>query len=182
MQELRHGDGTWLLKNLNMPPNGPHSFEGFTGSVLEVGCGPIGFFELTEGVEVLAIDSLMAAYAREIPYSTLGRRGSSTYAATLLQDITDKFRFVVCSNVLDHTADWMEFLELLANRVEPNGQLLLMSDTRGYPAAGHTQVFTPSQCQRALRWLGLTKSYYFRFESFANAHADHRVFARAARA
>ena len=157
------------------------SFEGFAGSVLEIGCGPLGFFELTENVDVLASDSLMDLYAAEIPYSTLGRRGSTNYVATPLQAIEQRFRFVVCSNVLDHSADWLEFLELLVNRVGPGGELLLVSDTRGYPMEGHTQVFSPEQAVRALRWLGLNRVLFRKDARAFNDHCDTRLFLRVAR-
>ncbi len=179
LQELRLADAAWVLRNLGFTQTGPRTWEGFTGSVLEVGCGPIGFFELVEGVQVTANDSLMAAYAAEIPYATMGRRGSANYVGTQVQDFTQRFRFVLCSNVLDHTADWMEFLELLTNRVEPGGQLLLITDTRGRPMPGHTQVFSPAQLQRALRWLGMKTVHCWRVdEKKKDDHKDYQVFAR----
>lgn len=181
MQELRHRDATWLLTSLGFQKQGERGFAGFAGSVLEVGCGPIGFFELVEGVRVTANDSLMRAYASEIPYSTLGTRGSSTYVESGVEAITEKFRFVVCSNVLDHTADWLEFLELLASRVDAGGELLLMTDTRDRPASGHTQVFSPAQLRRALRWLGLGTLKHDRVERVTDGHCDSRIFIRAAR-
>lgn len=178
LQELRHADATWVLKNLGFTSSGPRTWEGFAGSVLEVGCGPIGFFELVEGVDVTANDSLMAAYAAEIPYATLGRRGSANYVTTQMQQFTQKFCFVLCSNVLDHTADWMEFLELLSSCVEPGGQLLLITDTRGRPMEGHTQVFSPAQLQRALRWLGMKTVHSWRVDEKLDKHRDYQVFAR----
>lgn len=181
LQTLRHGDAKWLMKNLGFAAQGERAFDGFKGTVLEVGCGPIGFFELAEDVRVTAIDSLMGAYAREIPYSLLGPRGSATYIDRGLEHIDQTFDFVVCSNVLDHTADWMEFLEELVLRVAPGGELLMMTDTRGKPILGHTQVFAPAQLRRALRWLGLTVEKHYRVEESKNDHCDYRVFARAAR-
>ena len=182
LQQLRHGDARWLLTRLGFQERSEYHFDGFTGTVLEVGCGPLGFFELTEDVEVTAIDSLTGLYAQEISYSTLGRRGNATYVDRNLQDIDEKFRFVVCSNVLDHTADWLEFLELLVNRIELGGELLLFTDTRGIPITGHTQVFTPDQVMRALRWQGLANVKHTRRESpTSEHHCDERFFFRVAR-
>jgi 2-polyprenyl-3-methyl-5-hydroxy-6-metoxy-1,4-benzoquinol methylase len=179
LQKLRHGDAAWFLSSVGFARKGEFAFEGFSGDVLEVGCGPIGFFELTQGVMVTAIDSLMGPYAAEIPFSTLGARGSTTYVAKGLGEITDQYRFVVCSNVLDHTADWMEFLELLVDRMRPDGELLLTTDTRSRPLIGHSQFFTPEQLRRAMKWLGLRTFECFRVEEQKSNHCDARVFARA---
>ncbi len=181
LQELRRGDAKWFLTNLGFTQTGPDSFEGFTGTVLEVGAGPIGFFELAEGIECTANDSLMEAYARELPYSTLGKRGSTTYVREGLAEISGQFRFVVCSNVLDHTGDWMEFLELLTQRVAPGGELLLMTDSRGIPIEGHTQIFTPEQLFRAVRWLGFRHVKCSNVIKINRRHCDATVFLRASR-
>lgn len=178
LQKLRHGDAAWFLSSVGFTKKGEFAFEGFGGDVLEVGCGPIGFFELMQDVMVTAIDSLMGPYAAEIPFSTLGARGSTTYVAKGLGEITDRYRFVVCSNVLDHTADWMEFLELLVNRMRPDGELLLATDTRSKPMIGHNQVFTPDHLKRAMKWLGLTRFEYYKVEEKDHFHCDSRVFAR----
>jgi 2-polyprenyl-3-methyl-5-hydroxy-6-metoxy-1,4-benzoquinol methylase len=132
-----------------------------------------------QGVMVTAIDSLMGPYAAEIPFSTLGARGSTTYVAKDISELTDRYRFVVCSNVLDHTADWMEFLEHLAARVRPDGELLLATDTRSKPMIGHNQVFTPEHLKRAMKWLGLRRFEYYRVDDNKSNHCDARVFVRA---
>lgn len=178
LQKLRHADATWLLTNLGFAKKDDFTFDGFVGDVLEVGCGPLGFFELTRGVCVTAIDSLMGAYAAEIRYATLGPRGSTTYTDKRLDEITDQYRFVVCSNVLDLTSDWMEFLELLVRRVRPDGELLLVTDTRSRPTVGHTQVFTPDQLRRALGWLGMKRAAVFQVTKPASTQCDARVLAR----
>lgn len=178
LQKLRHADAAWLLSNLGFRQRDELSFHGFEGDVLEVGCGPIGFFELMRGVEVTAIDSLMGAYAAEIRYSTLGKRGSATYAAKRLDEVAETYKFVVCSNVLDYSDDWMEFLEMLVRRLRPDGELLLSTDTRTRPSIGHSQVFTAAQLRRALDWLGLRAIQTFRVEGPSNDLCEHRVLAR----
>lgn len=181
LQEQRNRDARWLLRSLGFTTASDYAFEGFGGSVLEVGCGPIGFFELIENVTATAIDSLMRLYAQEIPYSLLGTRGNATYIDNKLEDVAETFRFVVCSNVLDHTADWMEFLEQLTRRVGPDGELLLVTDTRGNPAEGHTQVFSPDQAVRALRWLGFPNVKSTKVERGLSEHCDARLFLRVSR-
>ena len=156
LQKSRHGVGVWFLESMGFERAGDGSFPGFRGRALEVGCGPIGFFELFEGVQVDAVDSLMAAYAAEIPYATWGTRGAATYSSMSLFDVEEPYDFVICSNVLDHTADWMEFLEGLHHAAKPDGgEVLIFTDVRGVPAVGHTQVFTPDQVRRGLTWLGV---------------------------
>lgn len=180
LQQHRHRVGEWLLENTGFAKDAAGRFPAFKGRVLEVGCGPIGFFELFQDVQVDAIDSLMAAYAREIPYATLGRRGASTYAATDLAKTGGNYDFVVCSNVLDHTADWMAFLQdLVAAARGGGGELLLYTDFRGAPAVGHTQVYTPDQVRRALTWQGLTVTEYKLLPG--NDHCDGSAFIRARR-
>ena len=99
-------------------------------------------------------DSLMRAYAENLNFSMLGARGSTTYVNDGIKEIKQKFDFVVCSNVLDHTADWIAFLEACVNRLVSGGQLLLFTDSRGVPAPGHTQIFTFSQLKTVIRLLG----------------------------
>lgn len=154
LQEIRHGDCVWFLSSMGFKQSAPDQFAEFTGKVLEAGSGPIGFFEKLKGVDVTAQDTLMTLYAKYLPFSSLGQRGATTYVPTAVSDITDIFDFVVCSNVLDHTADWIAFLEECSRRLKPGGELLLFTDSRGAPAPGHTQVFSPNQLRAVLRLLG----------------------------
>ena len=180
LQRHRHRVGEWLLENTGFAKDAGGRFPAFRGRVLEVGCGPIGFFELFPDAQVDAIDSLMADYAREIPFATLGKRGAATYAATDLDRMGGGYDFVVCSNVLDHTADWMAFLEALVAAARPGGgELLIYTDFRGAPAVGHTQVYTPDQVRRALRWQGLEVTEYKLLPG--NDHCDGSAFIRARR-
>jgi 2-polyprenyl-3-methyl-5-hydroxy-6-metoxy-1,4-benzoquinol methylase len=133
------------------------------------------------GVEVTAIDTLMAPYAAEIPYSILGKRGATTYEAGRLEEATGAYRFVVCGNVLDYSDDWMEFLEAAVSRMAPGGELLLSTETRTRPSVGHSQVFTAAQLKRALKWLGLREMRCFRVEPPSNDLSEHLVFVRAGR-
>ncbi|HGJ8019535.1 TPA: hypothetical protein ACJX2O_005299, partial [Pseudomonas aeruginosa] len=64
LQEARHKDAMWFLGKMGFTYGSSHyRYEGFEGKVLEVGSGPIGFFEKVEGVTVTAQDSLMGLYA-----------------------------------------------------------------------------------------------------------------------
>jgi SAM-dependent methyltransferase len=179
LQKLRHADASWFLTNLGFGRRDEASFEGFEGDVLEVSCGPIGFFELMRGVEVTAADPLLGVYAAEIPYAQLGRRGSTTYVSGALGDVPGEFDFVVCRNTMDATDDWMEFLEQMVEMLRPNGELLLLTDTRTRPTVGHPQVFTASQLRRVLGWLGLRRFHCFRADKPASDMCEHRVFVRA---
>ena len=96
----------------------------------------------------------MAAYATHIPFSTIGTRGSTTYIDQAVEDIRDTFDFVVCSNVLDHTGDWIDFLAHCCNRVGAGGELLLFTNSRGAPTPGHTQIFSPPQLLKVIELLG----------------------------
>jgi 2-polyprenyl-3-methyl-5-hydroxy-6-metoxy-1,4-benzoquinol methylase len=177
LQKSRHEVGEWFLGVMGFEQAVDGTFPDFKGDVLEVGCGPIGFFELFSSIKVDAIDSLMSGYAQNIDYAVLGTRGSVTYSAQSLFDVSDTYDHVVCSNVLDHTADWIEFLEGLVRRVKPGGNLLLYTDTRGIPATGHTQVFFPDQVVRCLAWLG-AKEFKVNARSPGDDHCDARCIVR----
>lgn len=172
----------WLLGALGFPRLGERRFAGFEGRVLEVGCGPIGFFDRVEGIACDAVDSLMAAYARELPYATLGRAGATTYlAARGLEEVTGAYDFVVCSNVLDHTADWRAFLRGLCATTarSPAGRLLLYTHTRRAPVEGHSQVFSPGEVIDAVQAAGLRGIERAAVRP-CPPHADHELFLRAA--
>lgn len=155
LREARHADAVWLLKQFGIEQvEGTREFNGLRGKVLEVGCGPIGLFELCEGVEITAQDTLMDAYARELPYSTLGKRGASNYTGKDVSEFNEKFDAVICSNVLDHTADWVEFLENMAKLCNDGGKMIIFTESRGAPVLGHTQIFTGDQVARVLTALG----------------------------
>ncbi|WP_210252096.1 methyltransferase domain-containing protein [Rhodoplanes serenus] len=179
LQTMRHGDAVWFLKQMEFVQSSEKRFEGFEGSVLEAGSGPIGFFELMENVDVTAQDTLMELYAEHLPYSTLGKRGAATYTGTPVPQFEDRYRFVVCSNVLDHTADWIEFLRDCCVLLEPGGELLLITDSRGAPMEGHTQVFSPQQLRMVLRILGAQTFLVDRTEPVTDGHCDFRNYVRA---
>jgi 2-polyprenyl-3-methyl-5-hydroxy-6-metoxy-1,4-benzoquinol methylase len=180
LQQQRLQDAYWFLNHMAFTQTAPTQFAGFSGSVLEVGSGPIGFFELMDNVTVTAQDSLMAAYAEHIPFSTLGTRGSTTYIDQSIEDIREKFDFVVCSNVLDHTGDWIHFLAHCRNRVAPGGQLLLFTDSRGAPTPGHTQIFSPPQLLKLIDLLGARRIVVSRAVPVFDQHCDFKNFVRAA--
>lgn len=132
LQAVRFADAVWLLAALGFGPPDGHRFAGFAGRVLEVGSGPVGFFEQVEGIACDAIDTLMAAYAWELPYARLGRHGATHYLDRPLEACRPDYDFVVCSNVLDRVADWRAFVPLLARALRPGGTLLLYTWCRGF--------------------------------------------------
>ncbi|MBB3018714.1 SAM-dependent methyltransferase [Microvirga lupini] len=180
LQTMRHGDAVWFLKQMGFAQTSEMSFDGFQGKVLEAGSGPIGFFELIDNVDVTAQDTLMDLYAEHLPYSTIGKRGSATYTGTPVPQLQERFKYVVCSNVLDHTADWIEFLRDCCALLEPGGELLLVTDSRGVPMEGHTQVFSPQQLRMVLKILGAKSFLIDRTEAVTDGHCDFRNYVRAA--
>lgn len=179
LQEARHKDAMWFLGKMGFTYGSSHyRYEGFEGKVLEVGSGPIGFFEKVEGVTVTAQDSLMRLYAENLPFSILGERGSSCYIRDGVADIESAFDFVVCSNVLDHTADWIQFLVDCVGRLRTGGELLLVTDSRGVPAIGHTQIFSHDQLVRVLELLGAKQFKVKAVEREDGVHCDYRHYFR----
>ncbi|MNF48645.1 Ubiquinone biosynthesis O-methyltransferase [compost metagenome] len=180
LQQARHKDAMWFLGKMGFLKGGSdYRYEGFDGTVLEVGCGPIGFFEMVGDVSVTAQDSLMRLYAENLPFSMIGKRGSVTYIKEDLADVGELFDFVVCSNVLDHTADWIQFLMFCSKRVKKDGELLLVTDSRGIPAIGHTQIFSHSQLVRVLELLGAKEFRVDAVEREDGVHCDYRHYLRA---
>lgn len=179
LQEARHKDAMWFLGKMGFTyGSSNYRYEGFEGKVLEVGSGPIGFFEKVEGVTVTAQDSLMGLYAENLPFSILGERGSSCYIRDGVPDIESAFDFVVCSNVLDHTADWIQFLIDCVGRLRTGGELLLVTDSRGVPAIGHTQIFSHDQLVRVLELLGAKQFKVKAVEREDGVHCDYRHYFR----
>ena len=177
LQEARHKDAMWFLGKMGfVKGDSDYRYEGFEGRVLEVGCGPIGFFELVVGVSVTAQDSLMRLYAENLPFSMIGERGAVTYTQ---EGVADVFDFVVCSNVLDHTADWIQFLIYCVKKVKKGGELLLVTDSRGIPAIGHTQIFSHNQLVRVLELLGAKEFKVDAVEREDGVHCDYRHYFRA---
>jgi 2-polyprenyl-3-methyl-5-hydroxy-6-metoxy-1,4-benzoquinol methylase len=89
------------------------------------------------------------------------------------------FEYVVCSNVLDHTADWIEFLRDCCALLKPGGELLLITDSRGAPMEGHTQVFSPQPLRMVLKILGAQTFLIDRTETVTDGHYDFRLYVRA---
>jgi SAM-dependent methyltransferase len=172
LQRRRHEVAKWFLQLMGFRAETANEFAGFSGRILEVGSGPIGFFELIKGCEVLAIDPLMRAYADNLPFSLIGTRGCTTYIAESIVEQATDFDFVICSNVLDHTADWIETIEQCVARLKPEGDLLLYTDSRGVPSLGHTQVFSPDQLRRVLRLAGAKQFVVDVTETGRNQHCD----------
>lgn len=177
IRERRFADAAWLLGAFGYAAAG-RRFGEFAGRVLEVGCGPIGFFELVEGIECDAIDTLMAAYAWELPYARLGRHGATHYLDRPIEACRPDYDFVVCSNVLDHTGDWRAFLGACCRALRPGGRLLLYTHCRARPADGHTQTFTPGAVVDAAIASGLDEIEQSVSRPMP-AHADRELFLRA---
>ncbi|MGQ7818956.1 class I SAM-dependent methyltransferase [Metapseudomonas furukawaii] len=180
LQGNRHKDAMWFLGKMGFAKGETDfRFDGFDGEVLEVGCGPIGFFEKIDGIAVTAQDSLMKEYSEELPFSTLGKRGAATYVCVDVSELSGLFDFVVCSNVLDHTGDWIQFLSVCTKRLKKGGEFLLVTDSRGVPAEGHTQIFSHSQLIQVLELLGAQHFKVDAFQREDGVHCDYRHFIRA---
>jgi 2-polyprenyl-3-methyl-5-hydroxy-6-metoxy-1,4-benzoquinol methylase len=181
VSKIRHGDGRWFLKSFGFPETSEHSFEGFQGTVLEVGCGPIGFFEAMKNVTVKAIDPLMRKYSDHLPFSKFGRHGNCEYTNERVEDVKERFDFVVCSNVLDHTADWQDMVRHCISRLNPGGQFLLFTHSRSKPAVGHTQVFSPGELVDEFLRFRATNVKQMKVVPDLTGHGDFECYANVAR-
>ena len=154
-------DGRWLLSAMQI------LFEAstlessvFRGEILEVGCGPVGFFETWPGVQVVGCDPLMAQYAATLSCSHLGARANYLYTDTSVQEISRSFDFVVFSNVLDHVENWRFVAYHMVRLCKVGGSLLLFTHCRSEPVEGHLQTFTPGQVRSFLEALGMKVILY----------------------
>lgn len=170
---IRHRDAEWFLSSFRFRQESANGFPEFRGRVLEVGCGPVGFFESVEDISVLGIDTLMRRYAERLLFSRCGSVGHYEYSDVLLENITECFDFVVCSNVLDHTGDWQAFLRHLVARVRKNGGgLLVFTHSRRTPHPGHTQVFSPAELLDYVLHLGVDGLPLMRVERDHTGHGE----------
>lgn len=142
----RQKAGIWLLQNFHIPISDDLTSEIFAGTVLEVGCGPIGFFEQFSAVKVLGIDPLMGQFAAHLYYSVLGARNNYLYDETHIKDLRDnEFDWIVCSNVLDHTENYKFMLREMMRVADKRGVILLVTDCRNKGELGHAQAFSAGQ-------------------------------------
>jgi 2-polyprenyl-3-methyl-5-hydroxy-6-metoxy-1,4-benzoquinol methylase len=179
ISEVRSKDAHWFLQHMGFPVKTPNKiYDGFEGKVLEVGCGPIGFFENIEGITVKAIDPLMKLFADNLSFSQYGKYNNCDYSDDALESIKETFDFVVCSNVIDHTDNWAEFSSNLTKKITPNtGELLIYTHCRYEPSPGHTQVFSPNN----LLTLFLKNNMFIRYWKVLpdkEAHADWHLIGR----
>ena len=177
--DIRLEDAKWFLRSMKFDQVGTSSFKSFEGRVLEIGCGPIGFFEGIENVAVKGIDSLMRDYSAALPFSILGKTGNYEDSAELVEDIEEEYDFAVCSNVLDHTGAWQPFLEACLDTLVPGtGRLLLFTHIRSVPAPGHTQVFSPSEVLNVLAGKGVQVIEHLSVHPDPHGHAESELYLR----
>lgn len=105
--------------------------------VLEIGCGPYGFFpgllEHSGKLDslLIAIDPLLSYYQEEPPFKLLERDNIIKIQCPgedipLLNSSVD---IIVCQNVLDHVADPMKVIKEMARVLKPEGMILLSVHT-----------------------------------------------------
>ncbi len=177
--DIRYEDAKWFLNSFLIEEVNPYVFQGFEGTVLEVGCGPIGFFEKVKNITIKAIDPLMNLYSKNLPFSIIGKKNNCEYSEENIENIQDKYDFVVCSNVLDHTGDWEFFLFHLIKAIKPNtGQLLLYTHCRYAPSSGHTQVFDPADLVSFLLKLGVSDIKFMKIQPDISEHANYECYIR----
>ncbi len=95
-------------------------------SALDVGCGAGLLAEPLArlGAKVTAIDPAaeLIAAARE---HAAGQGLAIDYRVSAVEDLTGTFDLITSMEVIEHTADPQQFLNELANRLAPNGLLIL---------------------------------------------------------
>jgi 2-polyprenyl-6-hydroxyphenyl methylase/3-demethylubiquinone-9 3-methyltransferase len=114
----------WVDQHWALDEHSRHPLEG--KSALDVGCGAGLLAEPLArlGAQVTAIDPAaeLIAAARE---HAAGQGLAIDYRVSAVEDLTGTFDLITSMEVIEHTADPQQFLNELANRLAPNGLLIL---------------------------------------------------------
>lgn len=162
----RYCEGRYMLRQCGFRegeyyPGGSH--------ILDLGCGAVSVHECRRGVRVTAVDPLLAALAASDNVPTrwaarLGAVNNAIYISATGEALRELFDHVWCYNVLDHTANWRDFLLHACTLVAPGGTLTLCADCR---VAGdlddgfaedpmHIQAFNHEELHQAISLGGLS--------------------------
>jgi protoporphyrinogen oxidase/2-polyprenyl-3-methyl-5-hydroxy-6-metoxy-1,4-benzoquinol methylase len=98
--------------------------------------------------------------------------GGSNLFAEVFPKLSQKYDFVICSEVIEHTADYGRILEWIKNNLKVNGKLILTTQSGKVHSSdkytGHTQHFKIQELNSTLESLGfeIEESYLWGFPFF----------------
>lgn len=98
--------------------------------VLDAGCGPAGIFLLLQEQQVDAIDPLLEAYGRQLPYFSPADYPWVQFETRRLEDlkVTAVYDAVFCLNAINHVADLEIALDRLLAAARPGAPVVISVD------------------------------------------------------
>lgn len=98
--------------------------------VLDAGCGPAGIFLILREQKVDAIDPLLEAYARQLPYFAPADYPWVRFEARRLEDLkaVAVYDAVFCLNAINHVADLETALDRLLTVARPGAPMVISVD------------------------------------------------------
>lgn len=127
------------------------------GSIVELGCGPLGMVEFLPGATKAGFDPLNAYYENLFGKA---RRGDVHYTSDLDELLADRqgtFDLGICFNVLDHLPEPRPLLDALMSLIRPDGRFLVqvntIRDECTQPNAHRRMHPSPFTAERIISWL-----------------------------
>lgn len=139
-------------------------------AIFELGCGPLGMIEYIPGRRRVAFDPLNAHYSRLFAKC---RSRDIQYCSRKeeLASLSDKFEFVVCHNVIDHTDDPAWWFNTLFDMLKQDGDFLFQVNLtrREVPQSSEHMKMHPSPITREqiLEWLAAQSTKFDYYEDKA---------------
>ena len=127
------------------------------GKLLDIGSGPISYFECFPSVEVVALDPCIDSCVELCPgIFKKGQVNNVKYISGTIDDITeDEFDIIWCTNVLDHIESYKHIFRKFPNLLSENGICIIQTDCRSTfnTCEGHEGVFSAKELLREIRAL-----------------------------
>lgn len=131
-----------LLNPFRVRPERPDNFQIPSSEmegkdILDIGCGPMSHtLSLVHCARVHVLDPLVPFYQQIQPFGWEYFASISAVGGEQLPFERERFHFVHCWNVLDHTHDADRILDEIVRVLVPEGQLLFSCDVRVAHAGG----------------------------------------------
>ena len=157
----------------------------FCGRILDVGSGPISYFECHPQTKVIAIDPNINEYNQaNSNIFKIGKINNVEYISGYVSNIPypppEKYDLIWCTNVLDHTKDFRQILEHFSRLISNSGVCMVQTDCRspGNISPGHEGVFSKSALIKEVRQLGFHIYYEFTTRGFHGEDSVYLIFGK----
>ncbi|MEM1156909.1 MAG: class I SAM-dependent methyltransferase [Verrucomicrobiota bacterium] len=155
---------------------------GFRGKLLDVGCGPVSYFEGFPELDVVAVDPNLEGYAQaNSEFFKLGEVNNVKYISGFLtNDAVFKADMIWCTNVLDHDENYRDILAPFSDLLTDAGVCLLQTDCRSRwnVNACHPGVFTQKELLATIKDLGFMVYYNNSVKGFHGEDSLYLLFGK----